>query len=124
MRERKLKRAVLSVGCMSADEKRAMVAALECLRDLKGPVRRMEECLADIGLAMQRTQMRRESNRETDPKRRKLVGVRLPLDEAARCKKCAELEGVSLYRFVVRALQVACEAAEKTAAQRLRVSAR
>lgn len=121
MRERKLRRAVLSVGCMSADEKRAMVAALKALRGMKGNVHHMEECLADIGLAMQRTQRRRESDARTDGARRKLVGVRLPLDEAARCKKCAELEGVSLYRFVVRALAVACETAEKAAAQRLAV---
>jgi len=121
MRNRKLSRAVLSVGCMSADEKRAMVAALKALRGMKGNVRHMEECLADIGIAMQRTQMRRESDARTDGARRKLVGVRLPLDEAARCKKCAELEGVSLYRFVVRALGAACENAEKAAAQRLAV---
>lgn len=122
MRTGKLNRAVLSVSYMSADEKRAMVAALECLREMQGPVRKMEECLADIGLAMQRTSRRRESNRETEPTRRRLVGVRLPIAEAERCKKCAELEGVSLYRFVVRALAVACESAEKTAAQRLAFS--
>lgn len=114
-----MKRAVLSVGYMSADEKRAMVAALECLRDLKGPVRKMEECLADIGIAMQRTSRRRESDARTDGARRKLVGARLPLEDAERCRKCAELEGVSLYRFVVRAMQVACETAETAAAQRL-----
>ena len=124
MRERKLRRAVLSVGCMSADEKRAMVAALKCLRDLKGPVRQMEECLADIGLAMQRTKKRRASDARTDAKRRKLVGARLPLEDAARCAACAALEGVSLYRFVVCALAAACEAAEKAAAQRLGVSDR
>lgn len=122
MRKKKLERAVLSVGCMSAEERRAMLAALLCLREMQGPVRKMEECIADIGLAMQRTNMRRENNRETEGKRRKLVGARLPLDEAARCKRCAEVEDISLYRFVVRALAVACETAEKAAAQRLAVS--
>ena len=124
MRERKLTRAVLSVGHMSADEKRAMIAALKCLREMQGPVRKMEECIADIGLAMQRTNKRRESDAATDAKRRRLVGARLPIADAERCRKCAGLEGVSLYRFVVRALQVACESAETTAAQRLTVSDR
>ena len=124
MRERKLNRAILSVGRMSADEKRALIAALQCLKELRGPVRKMEECLCDIGIAMQRTQRRRESDAATDKKRRKLVGARLPLEEAARCAVCAELEGVSMYRFVVRALSVACESAEATAAQRLQASQR
>ena len=109
MRERKLNRAVLSVGYMSADEKRAMVAALECLRRLKGPVRQMEECLADIGLAMQRTHRRRASDAKTDGARRKLVGARLRIEDAERCARCAGFLGVSLYRFVVDALENACE---------------
>ena len=124
MRERKLNRAILSVGRMSADEKRALIAALECLKELRGPVRKMEECLCDIGIAMQRTQRRRESDAATDKKRRKLVGARLPIAEAERCAACAELEGVSMYRFVVRALSVAGESAEATAAQRLQASQR
>lgn len=113
MRERKLKRAVLSVGCMSADEKRAMVAALECLRDLKGPVRRMEECLADIGLAMQRTHRRRESDARTDAARRVSVGARVRFEDAERYKRCAGFLGVSMYRFVVDALEMACERVER-----------
>lgn len=124
MRERKLKRAVLSVGRMSADEKRALIAALQCLKELRGPVRKMEECLCDIGIAMQRTQRRRDSDAKTDKARRKTVGARLPLADAERCARCADLEGVSLYRFVVRALSVACESAEATAAQRLQTSQR
>ena len=119
-----MQRAVLSVGRMSAEEKRAMVAALECLKRLKGPVRQMEECLCDIGIAMQRTQLRRESDARTDKARRKTVGARLPMEEAQRCAACAELEGVSLYRFVVRALGAACDAAERAAAQRLQASQR
>ena len=89
MTERKLKRAVLSVGHMSADEKRAMMAALLALRGMTGNVRHMEECLADIGLAMQRTARRRESDARTDKARRKTVGARLPLEEAERCAACA-----------------------------------
>ncbi|MBE6973342.1 MAG: hypothetical protein E7440_05625 [Ruminococcaceae bacterium] len=119
MRERKLKRAQRSIPYLSADEEIAMVAALKCLGRLKGPVCEMEERLADISLAIQRTRKRRESDARTDGARRKLVGARLPLEDAERCRKCAELEGVSLYRFVVRALQVACETAETAAAQRL-----
>jgi len=98
-----------------------MVAALKCLGRLKGPVCEMEERLADISLAIQRTRKRRASDARTDGARRKLVGARLPLEDAERCRKCAELEGVSLYRFVVRAMQVACETAETAAAQRLAV---
>lgn len=113
MRERKLKRAMLSVGRMSADEKRALLAALECLREMRGPVRKMEECLADIGIAMQRTIRRRESDAVTDKARRKTVGARLPLAEAERCARCAAFLEVSMYRFVVDALENACERVER-----------
>jgi len=108
-----MKRAVLSVGCMSADERKAMVAALVALRGLSGNVRHMEECLADIGLAMQRTHKRRASDARTDGARRKLVGARLPLEDAARCARCAAFLEVSLYRFVVDALENACERVER-----------
>lgn len=113
MRERKLNRAVLSVGRMSADEKRALLAALECLREMQGPVRKMEECLADIGLAMQRTIRRRESDARTDGARRKLVGARVPLVQAERCARCAGYLDVSMYRFVVDALENACVRVER-----------
>ena len=113
MRERKLKRAVLSVGRMSADEKRALLAALECLKEMEGPVRKMEECLADIGLAMQRTIRRRESDARTDGARRKLVGARVPLAQAERCARCAGYLDVSMYRFVVDALENACVRVER-----------
>lgn len=124
MRERKLNRAARSIPYLSADEEIAMVAALKCLGRLKGPVCEMEERLADISLAIQRTRKRRESDARTDGARRKLVGARLPLADAERCTACAALEGVSLYRFVVRALAAACEAAEKAAALRRGVSER
>ena len=106
MRERKLKRAVLSVGRMSADEKRALLAALECLKEMEGPVRKMEECLADIGLAMQRTRSRRESDAKTDKARRVTVGARVRVEDAKRYRECAQYLGLSLYRFVVLALDL------------------
>lgn len=93
---------------MSADEKRALIAALECLKELRGPVRKMEECLCDIGIAMQRTQRRRESDAATDAARRMTVGARVRVEDAARYQECAEYMGVSLYRFVVDALEMAC----------------
>ena len=98
-----------------------MVAALKCLGRLKGPVCEMEERLADISLAIQRTRKRRASDARTEPGRRKTVGARLLIADAERCARCAELEGVSLYRFVVRALGAACDAAEWAAAQRVGV---
>ena len=104
-----MKRAVLSVGYMSADEKRAMVAALECLRRLKGPVRQMEECLADIGIAMQRTHRRRASDAVTDAARRVTVGARVRVEDAQRYRECASFLGVSMYRFLIDALENACE---------------
>lgn len=109
MRERKLNRAVLSVGHMSADEKRAMIAALKCLREMQGPVRKMEECLADIGIAMQRTNRRRESDTRTDKARRVTVGARVRIEDARRYRECAALLGVSMYRFLIDALENACE---------------
>lgn len=132
MRERKLNRAILSVGRMSADEKRALIAALECLKELRGPVRKMEECLCDIGIAMQRTQRRRESDARTDKARRVTVGARVRAEDAQRYRECAEYLGLSMYRFVVNALDAECVRterlmeleAESLAAQGLEVSER
>lgn len=52
-----------------------------------------------------RCMAKRESDRHTDYKRRVLVGARVPRAFAERCRTAAETEGISLYAWVVRALE-------------------
>ena len=113
-------RLVRAAGSLSVDERNAMIKAMRAAYALERGGAVMVTRLEHLALAMERSGRRKKSDRRTDAGRRKLVGARQPLEEAQRCAKCAELEGVSLYRFVVRALWEACVAAETAAAQRVR----
>jgi hypothetical protein len=56
--------------------------------------------------------MQAASNRRTERARRHLIGAHVPLALYQRCTQAAEDEGVSLYRWVTSALEVACDRAE------------
>lgn len=45
-----------------------------------------------------------ESDARTDHERRVLVGARVPRSLAQRCRQAAERDGVSMYRWVTRAI--------------------
>ena len=70
------------------------------------------DLVINIGAAIGRAVQKRQSNRKTEPKRRRLVGAQMPILEAERCKACAKLLGVSQYRFVVEALSRECRMVE------------
>lgn len=110
----KLERFKRGITAMGADERAALHKALEAAVHLQSPVERAElvGLITDIGAAKGRAMARRESDRRTDRQRRRLVGARVPKLEAERCRRCAELEGVSLYRFMVEAIEAACVRAE------------
>lgn len=55
-----------------------------------------------------RVESKRESDRRTDARRRRTVGARVPVALYERVSACAQERGVSLYRFVVDALERAC----------------
>ena len=95
---------------ISAPERKAMYEALEAVLKLQNANERDElfKAVTRIGEAANRAVRKRESDTRTDVLRRKLVGARLPLEQAQRCKTCAELLGISLYQFVREALEAAC----------------
>lgn len=99
---------------MSADERRAYQTAVEAIEKLPSFVceRRIAlEALEGMAAAKGRAEDRRRSDRQTDLQRRKLIGAKLRLEDAAEVEMMARLQGVSTYRFVVDALAAACRKA-------------
>lgn len=97
---------------MNISERAAMAAALREAVRLRRTGRTMVSLVTDIGAARGRTIQRQESDRKTDAARRQLVGARLQLADAQRCRACASALQVSLYRFATDALMQACCEAE------------
>lgn len=112
--EAKLGRFTVGTSAMSADEREAIKAAMRQAVTLrsKGESRRMTALITEIGAQRGRALQRRQSDVRTDKMRRKLVGARLPVEQAKRCKDCAASLGVSLYGFVLEALEDACKRVE------------
>lgn len=111
----KLERFKRGIAAMGADERAALQKALEAAVALHSALEREKliDRITDIGAAKGRTLARQDSDRRTDFQRRSLVGARIPREDAQRCRRCAELEGKSLYRFVLEALEAACERVER-----------
>jgi len=99
---------------MGAAERAALKAAMEATSaiTMRWDRERMFDAITEIGAAAGRDVRKAASDKRTDNARRKLVGARLPLAAAIRCRICANAQGVSLYRFVAEALERACEAVE------------
>lgn len=84
-----------------------MTAALYSLRRRHVSQAAALEAASNIILAHARTEDRRESDRRTDGRRRVLVGARVPRAAADRYRAAAQAEGLSLYAWVVAALEAA-----------------
>ena len=97
---------------ISAAERAAILSALrQSTRIRRAATRgRMMDCLREIARASARTAGRRASDRRTDRDRRVLVGARVPREMAERCRAAARERGISLYRFVIMALERALAA--------------
>ena len=108
--ERKLARFRAGSAAIGAEGRSAVRTALEYAQNTRNW--EMWELVEDIGAAIGRALQKRNSNRNTEPKRRRLVGAQMPIQEADRCKACAALLGVSQYRFVVEALARECRMTE------------
>lgn len=106
-KEREKKRFQVGTKDMSADERAALRSAMLASQRLKRARdrRRMGQALIAIGCARGRTVQRRNSDRATDAQRRQLVGARVPREKAEQYRECAQLEGMSLYRFAADALE-------------------
>ena len=112
--ERRRGNALMGRHAMSADETVAFDAVVEILKRLPEFVceRRLAlEAMEVLAAAKHRTESRRRSDKRTDRKRRKLVGAKLPIEDAEEIELLAQLQGVSVYRFVVDALTAAREKA-------------
>ncbi|MBE6957446.1 MAG: hypothetical protein E7450_08385 [Ruminococcaceae bacterium] len=114
--ERRFNNALMGKHAMSADEAAAFEAAVEIIKRLPSFVceRRLAlEALDCLAAAKYRTNSRRRSDKRTDGQRRKLVGARLRVEDAEEIELLARLQGVSVYRFVVNALDAARRKARK-----------
>lgn len=112
--ERKIQRFRIGTGQMKAAQRKALQRAMTATLYLgtKRERERMFDIVTAIGEAAGRDVMKANSDKWTDSKRRKLVGARVPQEAAARCRRCAQARGISLYRFVVEALEEACKRVE------------
>lgn len=108
--QRRLARFREGLDAMGAPERDALKAAMEHARARKDWTG--FALVTDIAAAAGRSARQRESNGRTEKRRRKLVGARLPLDQAARCASCAALLGQSRYRFASDALARSCRMVE------------
>lgn len=108
-KDRRYARFQRGIAAMSKEEREAIRAALVGLDALPAQFRgEMLDLITEIAAARGRAEDRRRSDRDTDARRRVLVGARVPRDTAERCRKCASLHGLSLYRFVCQALEREC----------------
>ena len=111
--EARVKRFREGVLSMSTNERDALQAAMLMAREIPGGKgMSIVDQLVDMAIARARTDRKRDSDAQTDRKRRQLVGARLPRHKAERCRACARLEGESVYRFVCSALERACSEVE------------
>lgn len=106
----KTERVSAALEHVSARERSEIVRAIDRIK----PDRELDEYLAlsvvaDVILAQERTRRKRQSDRRTDRARRTLVGARVPRAFADRCRAEASLRGMSLYAWVVWALEGALE---------------
>lgn len=67
------------------------------------------KALKELSKARRRAVKRAASDKVTDRKRRILVGARIGREQAERYRKDAEQRGMSLYRYVVTALEQMCD---------------
>lgn len=111
--EARLEHFKAGIAAMSTAEREALEAAMLTARAIPGGkgVSIIEQ-LVSMTVARARTEAKHRSDAQTDRRRRRLVGARLPKHQADRCRACARLEGESVYRFVCSALERACSEVE------------
>lgn len=104
----KVERVLEALERRSAPERRRISRALLSVRGKGTAVEALTlDVAGEIILAGDRTLRKRASDQRTDAARRVLVGARVPVAFAEECSRRAQEKGVSLYRFVVDALEEA-----------------
>ena len=93
---------------LPADEKRAVKSAIGRVIGRRTITEaKAIDCITMTVTARARTEARRKSDRASDPGRRLTVSARVPRAQAERYKAAAREEGLSLYAWVVNALNTA-----------------
>jgi predicted HicB family RNase H-like nuclease len=64
-----------------------------------------QEQLAELLKGAYQFRGKAESDHRTDHERRVLIGARVPRSLAARCRSAAERGGISVYRWVIQAIE-------------------
>lgn len=118
MQKWEIRRLLVAIDKLPANERRAAKRALLRLGGdgLAGrgtvPRVRAVEAAGEIIRAAARGHGKRASDRETDRRRRVLVGARVPRERATRYQEAATVQGLSLYAWVVAALDRAAQDSE------------
>ena len=91
-------------------EQKALQTALDQAASITNQAQQQSvlQAITAVVAVRRREQMQKESNRRTERARRHLIGAPVPLELYERCVEAAEGEAISLYRFVVNALEAAC----------------
>lgn len=91
-------------------EQKALQTALDQAASITNQAQQQSvlQAITAVVAVRRREQMQKESNRRTERARRHLIGAHVPLELYERCVEAAEGEAISLYRFVVNALEAAC----------------
>lgn len=119
MQKWELQRIAAALERLPAEERRAAKRALLRLGGSglagRGTVPRVRavEAVGDIIRAAARGHGKRDSDRKTDHRRRVLVGARVPREQAIRYQETAAAQGMSLYAWVMAALDRAAQDTEE-----------
>lgn len=100
-----------TLQALPAAERRAMQQAIDTAANITNSAERQAafQAITRIIAARRREQLQAASNRRTERARRHLIGAHVPIALYERCTDAADAEGVSLYRWVTSALEVACD---------------
>ena len=91
MEQKAIAKAVMEAGKLQNEDRTRMLRALEKVADAAALAAR-----------------KRRNNARYEARRRRLVGAQVPVELADQVRKAAQMEGVSVYAFVVSAVQREC----------------
>ena len=90
-------------------ERVAIARAVKVAGNLEGEQRKeMLLALEQIAKASRIAYHKRKADARYEARRRRLVGAQVPVELADQVRKAAQMEGVSVYAFVVSAVQREC----------------
>lgn len=103
----KLEKMAPFVRGLPSDERRAIASAVVAFSVPQIPRRTAIRKLERIVYSIHRTEERRKSDKETDARRRRTVGTKVPVATWERYRELAAAKGMNLNQWVTLALQKA-----------------